>query len=408
VKSSTRGNLEVNPLSSRRIHGRLRGIALWLAFASLASPARAHDLAIDELTLFVDKAHGVLRGQITFNPHRTPREEGSSASEIEHRLLALLAESVQLEIDGVRCRTQFEVRELWVPAGATLGDIVMLRCELERAARGLRVFAASSIAALVVSVQTLEPSGAPLTRSVLVPGGSWSPPYQFGGEARGWIEGGPARFLVDGAVEGLARGPTPHTPSSLGALLAAAWQVAARYLELGVRHILQGGWDHIAFVTALVLGSGFKWRSLLLQLSAFTLAHSSTLALAALGLVVLPRDVVEPSIALSIVCVAVANLLELRAEQRFRTALAFGFGLLHGLGFASALSQVGLPRDAFVVALLGFNVGVELGQLVVVFALFALLRWLKEPQQFRRYARRPLSIAIAVLGSYWAIMRMRG
>jgi hypothetical protein len=163
----------------------------------------------------------------------------------------------------------------------------------------------------------------------------------------------------------------------------------------------------VLFVAGLVLGAGQRFKPLLLQLSAFTLAHSLTLALGALGLVVLPSKLVETLIALSLAVVAVENLLQ-RGTPRQRVWLVLCFGLLHGQGFARVLTELELPRQSFLVALVSFNLGVEAGQLIVVAGLSVLLYWLRDPLAFRRYAVVPGSLFIAAIGAYWAVERLLG
>ncbi|MDU8912085.1 HupE/UreJ family protein [Aestuariicoccus sp. MJ-SS9] len=153
----------------------------------------------------------------------------------------------------------------------------------------------------------------------------------------------------------------------------SGWQAFFGYIPVGFDHILPLGLDHILFVLGLFFLSTHL-RPLLWQVSAFTLAHTVTLALGALGMVNIPGSIVEPLIAASITFVAVENILS-RGLSRARPVVVFVFGLLHGLGFASVLGEFGLPQQAFVPALIGFNVGVELGQLTVI-ALAALLVWL--------------------------------
>ncbi len=158
-----------------------------------------------------------------------------------------------------------------------------------------------------------------------------------------------------------------------GGSAATGWQTFAGYIPVGFDHILPKGLDHILFVLGLFFLS-IRLGPLLWQVSAFTLAHTVTLALGALGLVNVPGSIVEPLIAASIVYVAVENIFA-RGLTKWRPAVIFGFGLLHGLGFASVLGEFGLPEDQFVPALIGFNVGVEVGQLTVIGVAFVLL-WL--------------------------------
>src|SRR4029077_3283359 len=148
-------------------------------------------------------------------------------------------------------------------------------------------------------------------------------------------------------------------------------QVIETYLKLGYTHILPKGTDHILFVLGIFLLS-VRLKPILMQVTAFTIAHTITLALTIYGVVSLPSRIVEPLIALSIVYVAVENVLtpELRP---WRVALVFGFGLLHGVGFAGAPAEQGRPRSEFLPALLCFNAGVELGQLSVIAVAFLLV-----------------------------------
>ncbi len=177
-----------------------------------------------------------------------------------------------------------------------------------------------------------------------------------------------------------------------------------RYVHLGFRHILPEGLDHILFVLGLFLFST-RLRPLLVQVTAFTVAHSITLGLSLYGVVRLPPGVVEPLIALSIVFVAVENIrtTELHAS---RTLVVFGFGLMHGLGFATALIDLGLPRRDFLTALVGFNAGVELGQLTVVAIAAATLGWLRHWSGYRRMVVWPLSGGIALVAMFWTMQRL--
>jgi HupE / UreJ protein len=182
------------------------------------------------------------------------------------------------------------------------------------------------------------------------------------------------------------------------------WEIVREYVVLGFTHILPKGLDHILFVLGLFLLSN-RAKPVLWQVTAFTVAHSITLGLSMYGVVALPPFVVEPLIALSIAYVAVENLVT-RELHAWRVLVVFLFGLLHGLGFAGVLRELGLPRSEFLTALLSFNVGVEIGQLAVI-AAAALALW---PALRRTWYRPrvavPLSIAIAAIGVYWTIVRV--
>ena len=179
--------------------------------------------------------------------------------------------------------------------------------------------------------------------------------------------------------------------------------VFGSYLKLGFTHIVPEGLDHVLFVLGLVLLSA-RWRPLLWQVTAFTAAHSVTLALSAQGAVSLPERLVETLIALSIAWVAIENMDTSELKPR-RIAVVFCFGLLHGLGFAGVLSEQGLPAGRFLAALLSFNLGVELGQLAVVLMASAALARFRHLAGYRRYAVLPCSGAIAVTGLWWAVAR---
>lgn len=175
------------------------------------------------------------------------------------------------------------------------------------------------------------------------------------------------------------------------------------YTKAGFEHILPKGLDHILFVLGLFFSS-LVLASLLWQVTAFTLAHSLTLGLAALGLVTAPGAIVEPLIALSIVWIAVENCV-FKQKSKWRPLVVFAFGLLHGLGFAAVLSDYGLPKDDLVPSLLAFNLGVELGQITVILAAFAITLFLQKKPWYRQRVQVPASIIIGCVGAFWFIER---
>ncbi|HEY5807801.1 MAG TPA: HupE/UreJ family protein [Povalibacter sp.] len=183
-------------------------------------------------------------------------------------------------------------------------------------------------------------------------------------------------------------------------------EIAWAYVTLGVEHILSG-FDHLMFVLSLLFLVGFNKR-LVVTISAFTLAHSLTLALSSLGLLTLRSPPVEATIALSIMLVAGEALnKEQTLSRRWPALVAFLFGLVHGLGFAGALADIGLPQNNLFVALLTFNVGVELGQLLVVLVCYGLYRALASKPQFVM-ARTPALYVIGGVAAYWSIGRIVG
>ena len=185
-------------------------------------------------------------------------------------------------------------------------------------------------------------------------------------------------------------------------------EVATRYLASGAEH-LSTGYDHVAFLLALLLWARSVW-AVVKVVTAFTLSHSITLSLAALDLVSLPSAVVEPLIAASIVAVALENFFDRRIERRWRVAFFLGF--IHGFGFAGALRDIGLPQDALLIALAFFNIGVEIGQVAIVAIVVPLLLVIDRltTRAPAAPARRPalvyaVSALIAGLGGYWFIER---
>ncbi len=189
------------------------------------------------------------------------------------------------------------------------------------------------------------------------------------------------------------------------------WSTFGLYVTIGVGHILPDGADHILFVLAIFLAST-RLRALVIQVSAFTVAHTATLALAASGVITPSPSLVEPLIAMTIAFVAIENVF-FSDMTRWRPVVVFGFGLIHGLGFAGFFGELGLPPGQFWSALIGFNVGVEIGQLSVigVAALcgFALRHTLHDPggnTRYRQFVVRPCSFLIGLTGLWWAITRL--
>ncbi len=174
------------------------------------------------------------------------------------------------------------------------------------------------------------------------------------------------------------------------------------FIALGVRHILTG-YDHLLFLLSLLIAGG-AIRPLVKVVTAFTAAHSVTLSLAALGLVAFPARWVESAIALSIAYIAAENLWRRTISTRRRWAVTFGFGLVHGFGFASVLRELTLPRPALVTSLVGFNLGVELGQLTVVAAAVLVLR-LAQSWPHGAALRRWVSAGTVAAGLLWFVQR---
>jgi len=186
-----------------------------------------------------------------------------------------------------------------------------------------------------------------------------------------------------------------------------ALETLGLYVKIGVQHILPGGLDHILFVLAIFFSSR-RWRPLLIQISAFTVAHTITLGLVASGVFAPPANIVEPLIAATIAFVAIENIL-FKDMTHWRPFVVFAFGLIHGMGFAGFFGSLGLPQGQFWSALIGFNIGVEIGQLSVI-VLAALLLWpVRRTISETLYSRAivwPACAFIGFIGAFWAVERV--
>ena len=208
-----------------------------------------------------------------------------------------------------------------------------------------------------------------------------------------------AAFLDGGELSA----PLPREGAVVESLGAVFW----RFVVEGFEHIIPKGLDHILFVFGLFLFSS-AWRPLLAQITAFTLAHTVTLGLATLSVITIPTAqmwLIEALIAISIAYVAIENILRPKLGW-WRIVVVFGFGLLHGLGFASVLGNLGLAQGQFVLSLIAFNIGVEFGQLTVILVAFALLALpFGRARFYRNIVIVPCSLGIAIVGIWWAIER---
>ncbi|WPV66395.1 HupE/UreJ family protein [Chitinophaga sp. LS1] len=192
-------------------------------------------------------------------------------------------------------------------------------------------------------------------------------------------------------------------PGELTRLLKS--NVISAYLLQGYQHILPYGYDHIAFILGLFLLSP-RLKAILWQATAFTIAHSITLGLAIYHIITPSPALVEPLIALSILYVAVENILSPKLRLS-RIGIVFLFGLIHGLGFAGSLSQLGLSHEHYFSCLIMFNLGVELGQITVILTCYFLLaRWFADKPYYRKYIAIPLSALIGVIACIWLVQRI--
>jgi hypothetical protein len=180
---------------------------------------------------------------------------------------------------------------------------------------------------------------------------------------------------------------------------------AALYLKLGYQHIIPLGFDHILFVLSLFLLNP-TLKPVLWQATAFTAAHSITLGLAMYHIITPHAGIVEPLIALSILYVALENIFSPRLKPS-RVGVVFLFGLVHGLGFAGSLGQLGLPQQSYLLSLVMFNAGVELGQVTIILLAFLVLgRWSGSKPYYRKLIAIPLSVLVALVACLWTVQRI--
>ena len=294
--------------------------------------------------------------------------------ELVARLASLLKRRIRVRFDGTPAPFEVILPERAKARGpselpSALGLVVRLEGRVPEGAREVTFFASAAFAQVRLSVARLGEAAGPME---LVTPGAESRPVPLAGER----------------------------------VAMGAGETIARFSRLGVTHILPLGLDHVLFVAGLALLSP-RLGPLLAQVTAFTLAHTLTLALSSYGVVSLPSRLVESLIALSIVYVGVENAVSPRLRSS-RLALVFVFGLLHGLGFAGVLAEMGLPDRHRLLALLAFNAGVELGQLaVIVLAAGALALWALAGRDPGGLVR-PASLTIAGIGLVWTVQRALG
>jgi hypothetical protein len=182
---------------------------------------------------------------------------------------------------------------------------------------------------------------------------------------------------------------------------------ALQFISIGFDHVIPLGWDHLLFIVGMAM-STLLWRRLLLLVTTFTLAHTLTLGLAMYGVVEVSARIVEPLIAFSISYVAIENILTKQSIRR-KSLVVFLFGLIHGLGFASMLKDFDMHPESFLVTLVGFNVGVELAQIVTVLVVVVVLVLYKKfLPKYRQIVIVPTSLIIAIIGFWWGVERIIG
>jgi hypothetical protein len=205
------------------------------------------------------------------------------------------------------------------------------------------------------------------------------------------------QWLRDGSSSGVIDINHPKSGS--------AFERFVEFTGIGFDHVIPLGWDHILFIVGMALSS-LLWRRLLLLVTTFTVAHTITLGLAMVGVVEISAQIIEPLIAFSIAYVAIENLLTHQSIRR-KSIVVFFFGLIHGLGFATMLKEFEMTPDSFLMTLIGFNVGVELAQVVIVFGVVSVLLALQALKlNYRQLMVIPVSIIISIIGIWWGIERL--
>lgn len=178
-----------------------------------------------------------------------------------------------------------------------------------------------------------------------------------------------------------------------------------QYLSLGFTHVLSYGFDHLLFILSIFFLNS-KWKSVVIQCSVFTLAHSLSLGLAASGILIPNSNYIEPLIALSILFTSVENIIHSKVNP-YRLLILFGFGLIHGMGFANALQEIGIPKEQFFISLLSFNIGVQLGQIVALLLAYLLIsKWFAHKIWYKELVVYPICSLIGCIALYWTIERM--
>ena len=370
---------------SLRHHVHLQVASCLILFAAAgAHGASAHEIGTTEVR-FAVHADQTWSASITTAPlglvnklevaTGQPRSDALEAEALRARLTALLpalAQQIDVTFDGVKSPAMMAIAILEMPADVTRTALVVLSATGTIPSRATtatwRYALAYSTYALMF---TAEGADRPTTL---------------------WIEG-------DETSRPLAITSTAAPPTRV--------EIVEQYLGLGFVHILPRGLDHILFVLGIFLLTT-KPRPLLLQVTAFTIAHSITLGLTMYGIVSLAPRIVEPLIAVSIAYVAIENVVTSELTP-WRPAVVFAFGLLHGMGFAGVLRDLRLPRGEFIPALVSFNVGIELAQLTIIAAAFlSIAAWHRDKSWYRHAFVVPASLVIAVTGLFWTVQRIVG
>jgi hypothetical protein len=406
---------------------RPRLIAFWALLLGLLGPAlRAHDLTITEVTVSFDQP-GILnvKFDIDLDPY-LPSVDAYYAltiappdtqSKTINGLLPAIVNSLQPSIGDQRLSLIFQGFTLPKLSRADFDDPAT---DKFTTLRFIAVLPASqdylhlvvpygNQVQFPVAFTVQIPSAHVSQTSWLEDGDNDSAPFNWASLAprAGAVSAAPAPSAQAGSAAGPAASPaaTEAPAHPVFDVDTMPWyRQLGMYLRLGFHHIVPEGTDHILFVLGLFF-LGITWRKLLFQTTTFTVAHATTLFLSVYGIFSLPSRYVEPAIALSIAFIALENVFHPKLGPG-RLAVVFSFGLIHGLGFASSLAEVPFPKHQFIVALLGFNFGVDFGQLFVISLAFLAVGWWRNRPWFRPRIAIPCSFAIAAIGIFWAIQRV--
>ena len=350
-----------------------RALAVIAAVVSLAAPAAAHPLATTTVSIVASES-GTLNLTIA-----------ADADALIARLEALAGAPVSLTRTAADRRARIE------SLSSTLVAHIELRSGETPLALRLQDVVVDETAQAEIRLTTAMPAGQDTV--------TWRSSLVFGSYPLA-VRGADGHELIE-----WLQGPQLSRSLALDAPRAPAGFING--LVTGFTHIVPAGLDHVLFVLGLFLLSR-RTREVLLQVTAFTIAHSITLGLSLYGVVSAPASIVEPMIALSVAYVGVENLMTSRLHP-WRVAVVFGFGLLHGMGFAEALAGLHLSRSSFVMTLVSFNLGVEAGQLTVIAAaalVLAFVGWLRAGASVPTI--RFASAAIGLVGTIWTIQRIGG
>ena len=355
--------------------------ALVVAVVLLPCAARAHEIGTTTVRLTLHPGQ-TWSADITTAPQALankleaeaglPRSADLNAEALRAKLVQLaepLARHVDVRFDGAVSPASIAIAQLELPSDITQPAFVVLRATGKTPERAQALSWRYGLVYSTYAVVFAEDGGAPVTQ---------------------WLDG-------DATSRPFPIAANVAPPSRLDIV----WQ----YLRLGFTHIVPEGVDHILFVLGIFL-LNTRLKPILIQVTAFTVAHSITLGLTMYDVISLPSRIVEPLIALSVAYVALENIVTSRLTP-WRPVLVFCFGLLHGMGFAGVLRELRLPQSEIIPALISFNIGIELGQLAVIAAaFFAVSLWYRDRSWYRARIVVPASILIAATGIFWTVQRV--